>query len=130
MSDIHILDTIELPGDMRWTDRYWTPFEQTEARTITGNLIIEPMAKTGGRPVTLDGLPSGDWKGAWITAASLATLYGKLTAGYEMQLLMSSGESMTVTWRVPGIEVQEVDEQYPPIPTARYCVRLNLQEVA
>ena len=46
--------TIELGRDLVWTDRHdWSPVVDSEERTVTGGLVVEPWVRDGGRPITL-----------------------------------------------------------------------------
>ena len=62
---------LELPKDLIWVDELtWSGVTQKTERGIFGTLIIEAMARNGGRPITLQ----GDGNSAWISRAKLQTL--------------------------------------------------------
>lgn len=62
---------LELPKDLIWVDELtWSGVTQKTERGIFGTLIIEAMARNGGRPITLQ----GDGNSAWISRAKLRTL--------------------------------------------------------
>ena len=59
---------IELPEDLLWTDELtWSEVSQSTERGIFGTLIVDAMARSGGRPITL----AGDGSSAWISRATL-----------------------------------------------------------
>jgi hypothetical protein len=46
--------TVALPADLFWADETaWHPVVQTAERTLTGALVVQAQATTGGRPITL-----------------------------------------------------------------------------
>ena len=53
--------TIELPEDLRWSDRNWSPVEQSFTRSVTGKPIIMVDASQYGRPITLQAPDRGGW---------------------------------------------------------------------
>lgn len=62
---------LELPKDLIWIDELtWSGVAQKTERGIFGTLIIDAMARNGGRPITLQ----GDGNSAWISRAKLRTL--------------------------------------------------------
>ena len=63
--------TLELPEDLIWSDELtWSAVAQSKERGIWGTLIVDAMARNGGRPITL----VGDGDSAWITRGTLLTL--------------------------------------------------------
>ena len=63
--------TLLLPPDLIWADELtWSAVAQSTERGIFGTLIIDAMARNGGRPITLQ----GDGDSAWIDRGSLRTL--------------------------------------------------------
>ncbi|HSH47128.1 MAG TPA: hypothetical protein VK991_00850 [Halomonas sp.] len=48
------IDTIELPGDLRWADRHWSPTKQAEDLSLAGGVLIQKSTQTAGRPITLE----------------------------------------------------------------------------
>lgn len=61
---------VPLPAVLAWTDEDWSPVAQSDARTITGALVLQVALRVGGRPITLQTV--GD--GALLTYATLAQL--------------------------------------------------------
>lgn len=52
----HLLDTIQIPRGMRWTDEFgtdWQPVQRASAYSLTGALILDVAQRLEGRPITL-----------------------------------------------------------------------------
>lgn len=48
-----ILDTVELPDDLAWPDRYsWQAVDVSVEYSLTGAAIIQSAEKQAGRPIT------------------------------------------------------------------------------
>jgi len=63
---------ITLPADLVWVDELtWAQVAQSQARGISGSLIVEAMARTGGRTITL----AGEGNSAWIRRGTLRQLH-------------------------------------------------------
>ena len=89
-----LLNTIELPDDLEWTDEFsWTPVEQSLSYSATGSLFIQESTKQAGRPITLQGAEDMGWI-TRDTAEALQTL--KDASGTEMTLELSDGRTFTV----------------------------------
>lgn len=87
--------TIELPSDLIWTDELtWSAVSQKTERGIFGTLIIDAMQRNGGRPITLQ----GDGDSAWITRATLRTLYAWAAAPGLRMTLSILGQAFTVVF--------------------------------
>lgn len=54
-------NTIEIPPEMNWSDRTWSPVSQSVTRSVTGKLIVMSAAAQGGRPITLEAPARGGW---------------------------------------------------------------------
>lgn len=64
--------TVALPDDLVWADEFaWQPVEQSVQRSLTGALIVQAQARTGGRPVTL--AAESDSVG-WVDRATVEAL--------------------------------------------------------
>lgn len=62
---------LDLPPDLIWSDELtWSAVAQAKERGIFGTLIVDAMARNGGRPITL----TGDGNSAWILRHTLRTL--------------------------------------------------------
>jgi hypothetical protein len=62
---------LDLPADLIWSDELtWSAVAQAKERGIFGTLIVDAMARNGGRPITL----TGDGNSAWILRHTLRTL--------------------------------------------------------
>lgn len=87
--------TLSLPPDLIWADELtWSAVAQSTERGIFGTLIIDAMARNGGRPITLQG--GGD--SAWIDRGTLRTLGAwAQTPGLRMALDVR-GEIFTVVF--------------------------------
>lgn len=112
--------TIELPADLVWSDeREWAPVEQQVDRSITGSLIVQAAARSGGRPITL--ASSGDR--AWLSTALLDQCQAWAAVPGQVMVLALRGTSRNVIWRhhdaggaisaqlvMPYDEVQSTDD--------------------
>ena len=87
--------TLSLPPDLIWADELtWSAVAQSTERGIFGTLIIDAMARNGGRPITLQ----GDGDSAWIDRGTLRTLGAwAQTPGLRMALDVR-GEIFTVVF--------------------------------
>lgn len=87
--------TVELPSDLIWSDELtWSAVAQSKERGIFGTLVIDAMARNGGRPITLQ----GDGDSAWITRGTLKALNAwARTPGLRMALDVR-GEVFTVVF--------------------------------
>lgn len=108
MGDI-TLDTVTLPHESMWVDKYqWTGVQGNVRYTIGGRMVVEMGTSVGnqGRPVTLGG---GD---AWIEKDDLDTLYTWAEdASKQMTLTLQDGTSYTVRfrhWDSPVIEAENL----------------------
>lgn len=63
------IDTIELPGDLRWSDRHWSPTKQAEDLSLAGGVLIQNSTQTAGRPITLE-----TWQGVLVDYAQVVAL--------------------------------------------------------
>lgn len=65
------ISTLDLPDALIWADEFgWAAVAQATERGIDGLLIVDAMARTGGRPITL----KGDDRSAWITHSDMKLL--------------------------------------------------------
>ena len=87
--------TLSLPPDLIWADELtWSAVAQSTERGIFGTLIIDAMARNGGRPITLQ----EDGDSAWIDRGTLRTLGAwAQTPGLRMALDVR-GEIFTVVF--------------------------------
>jgi len=54
--------TIELPGDLIWTDEFsWSAVERSDSRGLTGAVIRQVGVRQAGRPITLVSPDDGGW---------------------------------------------------------------------
>lgn len=89
------LDVIELPKDLIWVDELtWSAVAQKSERGIFGTLIIDAMARNGGRPITLQ----GDGDSAWISRANLRALRAWAAVPGLRMTLRLLGEDYTVVF--------------------------------
>lgn len=86
---------LSLPPDLIWADELtWSAVAQSTERGIFGTLIVDAMARNGGRPITLQ----GDGDSAWIDRGTLRTLGAwAQTPGLRMALDVR-GEIFTVVF--------------------------------
>lgn len=89
------LDVLELPKDLIWVDELtWSAVAQKSERGIFGTLIIDAMARNGGRPITLQ----GDGNSAWISRATLRALRAWAAVPGRRMTLRLLGEDYTVVF--------------------------------
>ena len=89
-----MLDTIELPDDLAWPDRYsWQSVETSAEFSLTGAALFQSSEKTTGRPITLQ---SGENR-AWLTHAEVAAVKALQAVAGEKYTLSVRGETFTVT---------------------------------
>src|SRR5574343_45422 len=95
------LDTIELPDDLAWPDRYsWQSVEVNVEYSLTGSAIVQSAEKQSGRSITLQ---STDQR-AWVTRETVDTLkilQADADASYSLSV---RGESYTVV--IQSIEAE------------------------
>lgn len=88
-----ILDTVELPDDLAWPDRYsWQAVDVSVEYSLTGAAIIQSAEKQAGRPITLQSTEQRAWVSRLIVAA-LKVLQADPVATYSLSV---RGESYTV----------------------------------
>ncbi|GKS96951.1 hypothetical protein [Acidovorax sp. SUPP2825] len=84
-----------LPEDLIWSDELtWSAVAQKTERGIFGTLIIDAMARNGGRPITLQ----GDGDSAWIQLGTLRTLKAWSSVPGLRLTLGLRGEPFTVVF--------------------------------
>lgn len=89
----HGSTTLALPEDLIWSDELtWSAVAQGTERGIFGALIVDAMARHGGRPITLQ----GDGSSAWITRATLRALKAWADVPGQRLTLNLRGEIFTV----------------------------------
>ena len=87
--------TLALPQDLYWADELtWSAVVQATERSIDGALIADAAARSGGRPITLQG--EGD--SAWIDRATLRQLKSWADVPGLRLLLDIRGEAFTVVF--------------------------------
>lgn len=95
-----ILDGLELPGDLQWTDETaWDPVAQAVTTTLTGALIIEESVREAGRPITLVGVDDAGMHSGYVKKSVLDQLLARRTPGRQMGLQLHDGRQFTVTFR-------------------------------
>ncbi len=87
------LDSIQLPGDLHWSDEIWSPVQQERKQSLTGSLLVEEDSVLAGRPITLEGSETAAWVSRQIVLDLLALAE---TPGMEMTLTLEDGRTFTV----------------------------------
>ncbi|MDG9925431.1 MULTISPECIES: hypothetical protein [unclassified Pseudomonas] len=107
LDSVDLADDPDLAGEqLEWVDRYeWDAVEQTQERSLAGNLILQEGVKVYGRPITLASNAA-----AWFTLAKVRELEVlRDQVGKVMLLTLPDGEQHHVTWnRTAGAPVQAV----------------------
>ena len=116
--------TLELPEDLIWSDELtWSAVAQSKERGIWGTLIVDAMARNGGRPITL----VGDGDSAWITRGTLLTLSAWARIPGQRFTLELLGQSFTVIFdhgteeETRAMGMSAVVEYSDPEETDYYC---------
>jgi len=87
---------ITLPCGLVWLDRHkWLPVIDVTERTVTGALVVEPWARTGGKPVTLQ---SGE-DYALFSRATIKSLETIAAIPGATMALNFHGTALSVMWR-------------------------------
>ncbi len=87
--------TVELPPDLLWTDELtWSAVAQSKERGLWGALIVDAMARNGGRPITLQ----GDESSAWIDRGDVRKLRAWASQPGLRLALNLRGELFTVAF--------------------------------
>lgn len=98
------LDGVDLPDQLRWSDRYnWRPVEQTYRRTRGGQQHVYASSLSGGRPITLVAEPDE----CWWTAEQLAWLLGLAQEAGAVYALNIGGTTYRVI--IDSIDLSPVD---------------------
>lgn len=120
---------LALPPDLVWTDELtWSAVSQSTERSITGALLVDAMARSGGRPITL----AGDGNSAWIVRSALLTLKAWAAIPGQRFTLSVRGEVFTVIFdhgteeETRALAMSAVVEYSDPKATDYYC-RLTLR---
>lgn len=97
------LDALSLPDDLIWTDEHdWQSIRQSLTRSLGGRLFIQSGSVINGRPITL----TGDQDAAWISRATLDSLYALADQNLTMTLTLNSAESYQVLFRYQEQAIQ------------------------
>lgn len=115
---------LALPPDLVWTDELtWSAVAQSTERSITGALLVDAMARNGGRPITL----AGDVTSAWITRGDLLTLKTWAAIPGQRFTLTVRGAVFTVLFdhgtdeETRALAMSAVVEYSDPEATDYYC---------
>ena len=123
--------TAQLGSRLVWTDEFgYSPVEQITEPSTTGALMVHVGVRTGGRPITLDGVESN----AWITRALASSLQAwAALPGIRLTLLLrgvvhqvifdhaQGGFEARSLWRIA--DGQEAPDQVL-LPTLRFLTVL------
>ena len=116
--------TLELPEDLIWSDELtWSAVAQSKERGIWGTLIVDAMARNGGRPITL----TGEGNSAWITRNVLLTLKTWAAIPGQRFTLQLLGQTFTVIFdhgtdeETRAMAMSAVVEYRDPEETDYYC---------
>lgn len=91
------ITTVELPSDLIWIDRTWSPVVQSFTRGLTGKPIIQAATAQHGQPITLEPPATGGW---WYNAPAKEdrVLLWHNTAGQVLTLTLR-GTAYSVRFR-------------------------------
>ena len=115
---------LELPEDLIWSDELtWSPVAQATERSIWGTLIVDAMARDGGRPITL----VGDGSSAWISRGDLLTLKAWASIPGQRFTLDVLGQVFTVIFdhgtadETRSMAMTAVIDYSDPVDSDHYC---------
>ena len=135
-----MLDGIELPGDLLWSDEFTSwKVGQAIKTSLTGARIIQQSALQAGRPITLESTQEGN---KWTATVSLETL--KLLLAHEQDemqgpfdLVMPDHNSGDRTfsvmwWREGGNAIEATPMRFivPATNADYFSITLRLIQVA
>lgn len=124
------LTTLTLPIDLHWADEFdWHPVEQAVDRSLTGGLIVQSLARDGGRPITLR--PEDD-QSAWMTRTMLEQIQAWAAISALELSLTIRGVARTVVFRHhegPAVEARPVVHYNEVDGTDYYVVTLRFMEL-
>jgi hypothetical protein len=120
------LDTLQLPDDLTWTDRYrWSPVVQASTITLAGSLIVQEAAQLSGRPITLAGTASSGWISK-VALDSLQALAEVPEAIYTLE--MHDGSTRQVMFTGARLTADPVVDYSSPADSDAYTLTLFLME--
>ena len=91
-----LLDQIELPSSLQWSDRdAWQPVAQTARPTLDGGLAVFHQPLSAGRPITLISSESS----GWVDRATLDALQALASEPGSLHTLTLGTQTFTVLWR-------------------------------
>jgi len=91
---------ITLGRDLVWIDQHdWSPIVDSEERTVTGGLVVEPWTRDGGRPITLASVDDELGLVARSTVESLEDWVAVPGLGLSLDL---HGQIMSAAFRLSG----------------------------
>lgn len=139
MSSDYILDGIELPDDLWWSDEFtaWR-VGQNVRPSLTGRIIVQESELQAGRPITLETQQNGS---AWVAPVTLDVLRALQAseqeaseAPFELQLPSHNTgiRVFDVIWRRtngPAIEARPIRFAIPQLDGDYYAVTLRLMTV-
>ncbi len=107
---------LNLSPDLFWSDEDWLPVVSSTERTLTGAMIVNVAAMTGGRPITLQ--PDGENSG-WVKRATLDVLRNWGAVPGKTLTLTMRGQSRSVIFRhsdgaidaAPVVHFSDVDAE-------------------
>lgn len=89
-----ILENIELPDDLNWTNEYsWSPVARNQRYGVGGSLFITDSVKQAGRPLYFEGEQDTCWVKRAVVEA-LTSLTKK--PGKRMSLVLSDSREFKV----------------------------------
>lgn len=104
--------TVTITDDLQWSDEFaWAPVSQAVQQTITGALIVQPQARTAGRPITL---AADSEMAGWISRAALDQFKVWAAVPGQVLTLTYRGTAHSVIWRHQDTAI----EAAPVVPYA------------
>ena len=88
--------TVTLNEDLYWADENWLPVTSATERTLTGALVVNVSAMTGGRPITLQPY---DEESGWMPYGVVETLRNWAAVPGKVLTLTMRGQSRSVIFR-------------------------------
>ena len=118
------LNSITLPNEMTWEDEFADSSRQeSDVRTLSGDLIRQTGVKDGGRSIHLIG--------GWITRTTVLALKALQDTGATATLTLHDSRTFTVYFAdASALSVTPVINYHTPASTDYYTLELRLIEAA
>lgn len=123
------LDAIELPDNLFWINEFdYAPVQQTQQRTLDGNVLIYYAGLTKGRPIYLQSTSDA----CWVSKATLDALQAKANEPGLIMTLQMRNINYSVMFKhdeAPALAAVPVVSRPNPELDDYFMITLKLTEV-